>query len=114
MNKFKEDQVNPALSLTDNKCGVHYEYAKRIASCLSLPLFTASALPWFLSLVLFNISLWSSWVGSPAPSCLTDTPLLIVPQHFINHRTTSKENPRRRECSEKCDVGLTLLRSRQI
>lgn len=53
------------LSWTGCKWAVHYEYATWGAFNLSLPLFTAPVSLWFLSLVLFNISLCCSGMGKP-------------------------------------------------
>lgn len=53
------------LSWTGCKWAVHYEYATWGAFNLSLPLFTAPVSLWFLSLVLFNISLCCSVMGKP-------------------------------------------------
>lgn len=70
----------------------HYECTTWGVFILFLrPLLTASVWLWFLSLVLFNISLRCSGAGNPAPGSLSDMPLLIVPQHFINQHTSLEE-----------------------
>ncbi len=81
------------LNVTFNRMGwkwtlhIHFEYSTPGLFILLLPLFAASVLLWFLSLELFNTSVWGAGAGSSAPGSLSDMPLVTVPQHFINKHT---------------------------